>query len=299
MGTHWAAKFSTSQPVDLHAIEQSIIQSLDTVISQMSPWENDSDLRRYERAPSDSWLAFRPEAFHVLQNALSIAQETSGAYDPTFAQAIDLLGFGPSHFSGYSYSSKEVKSAFAQAGFQSVQLATETLSVYQPGDLTIDLCSIAKGFAVDLVCQRLRELGLKNYLFEIGGEAKGLGCKPDGTPWLYEIELPPDSNVDLPKAQVALCGLSVATSANYLRYAQCGAQVVAHIVSPIQQDEADKILSVSVFHDNCMKADAYATALYLQGAKTGLAFAEKRSLAALFQTKNGFLLSSQARQLLA
>ncbi|MDQ8185093.1 FAD:protein FMN transferase [Pelagicoccus sp. SDUM812002] len=299
MGTHWSAKFSSSQQLDPHDIERTIIQSLDTVISQMSPWETDSDLRRYEGAPTDSWLVFHAEAFRVLEQALSIAQETSGAYDPTFAQAIDLLGFGPSSFSEYSYSSPEVQDAFTRAGFQRVELSPETRSVYQPGGLTIDLCSIAKGFAVDLACQRLRELGLENYLFEIGGEAKGFGCKPDGTPWLYEIELAHHAKDNLPRAQVALCGLSVATSANYLLYVQCNGQRVAHIVSPVHQDEADKTLSVSVFHDNCMKADAYATALFLQGTNAGLAFAEKRNLAAFFQTASGFQLSSQARELLA
>ncbi|MDQ8179641.1 FAD:protein FMN transferase [Pelagicoccus sp. SDUM812005] len=298
MGTHWSAKFSSPEQLDLQAIELSITQNLDTVISQMSPWETDSDLRRYQKAASGSWCAFRPEAFHVLERALSIAQETDGAYDPTFATAVDLLGFGPSPHSGYSYASPEVQQAFAQAGYQKAALSAETNSLFQPGNLRVDLCSIAKGFAVDLVCQRLRELGLENYLFEIGGEAKGLGCKPDGLPWLYEIEPPPNAKASLSKAQVALCGLAVATSGNYLRYEQRHGQTVAHIVSPRCQDGDDKLLSVSIFHDSCMEADAYATALFLLGAEAGLAFADKRNLAALFQTADDLLLSGRARKLL-
>lgn len=298
MGTHWSAKFASPQQLDLGAIEQTITQTLDTVISQMSPWETDSDLRRYQRAAAGTWFAFHPESFRVLERALCIARETAGAYDPTFATAIDLLGFGPSSHTGYSYASPEVKQAFAQAGYQEAEIDPQTRSLYQPGGLSIDLCSIAKGFAVDLVCQRLRELGLENYLFEIGGEAKGLGCKPDGLPWLYEIEPPPNAKTNLPKAQVALCGLAVATSGNYLRYEQRHGQNVAHIVSPRCQDRDDKLLSVSIFHDSCMEADAYATALFLLGTEAGLAFADKRNIAALFQTADDLLLSSSARKLL-
>ena len=54
-----------------------------------------------------------------------------------------------------------------------------------------------------------------------------------------------------------------------------------HIVGSASSD----VLSVSVFAETCMEADAWATALYAMGVVKGLAYANKLRLPALFQTE--------------
>jgi thiamine biosynthesis lipoprotein len=54
--------------------------------------------------------------------------------------------------------------------------------VLKPSQIPLDLPSIAKGLAVDLVSERLLDIGLNHFLFEIGGEFRDEGCKPNGTP---------------------------------------------------------------------------------------------------------------------
>ncbi|MFU1922780.1 FAD:protein FMN transferase, partial [Klebsiella pneumoniae] len=54
----------------------------------------------------------------------------------------------------------------------------------------LDFDSIAAGYTVDAVGERLKELGVRSYLAEITGELKAEGRKPDGTPWRIAIEAP-------------------------------------------------------------------------------------------------------------
>lgn len=297
MGTTWSAKIAHPASGLDNSPPELITQNLDTVIQQMSPWESDSDLRRFQDADAGEWVPFRSHAFRVLQRALEIAAETDGCYDPTFAEAIDLLGFGPSRYSGYTYQSPEVSALFHKTGYAKIELDPQSSTVRQPGGIGLDLCSIAKGYAVDLVANTLEGAGIRNYYFEIGGEARGLGCKPSGEPWLISLERPRwfAENTNIPPTQIALCGIAAATSGNYVRYQIVDGQPIGHIVNPRQRRDSSSILySVSVFSDTCIDADAYATALFLLGPDDGLALAEKKNLAALFLTSAGERLTSAA-----
>ena len=86
---------------------------------------------------------------------------------------------------------------------------------------------------------------------------------------------------------LSLSNISVATSGNYRNYYKKDNKTYAHTISfktgqPIDSD----ILSVSVFHDSCMYADAYATAMNAMGLKEGLKFADKHNIKAIIFDNN-------------
>ncbi|PAV71983.1 hypothetical protein WR25_10905 [Diploscapter pachys] len=53
----------------------------------------------------------------------------------------------------------------------------------QNAAIELDFNSIAAGHAVDLIAQRLRAMGIDNFLAEATGELKAVGRKPDGSAW--------------------------------------------------------------------------------------------------------------------
>ena len=185
--------------------------------------------------------------------------------------------------------------------WREVKLNPTNRAGYQPGGVTLDLSSIAKGHAVDLCAQALRALRIPSFLMEIGGEFSGEGVKPDGRPWWVELELS-----DLAPApneprhnDVALVGLSVATSGDFIRRRDG----ISHLLDgrtgqPLQGN----LSGVSVIHPSCMEADAWATALFPLGAQAGLAMADQQGLAALFavRTPDGarITLSAKAQTML-
>jgi thiamine biosynthesis lipoprotein len=225
-----------------------------------------------------------PDGFRrVLGYALSLAALTDGAFDPTIGASAELWGFGPSARPSILPPCGAVKAARARCGFRRLRL--ENGRILQPGGLALDLSGIAKGFAVDLVFQGLTEIGCRDLLVEVGGELRGRGTKPDGSPWWVELERPPGAEA-LPETIVALHGLAAATSGDYRRGYQLGGETFSHTIDPRSGAPVRTGLSsVSVLAPSCMEADALATALTVLGPAEGMRFARHAALAARFITR--------------
>jgi thiamine biosynthesis lipoprotein len=286
MGTTWSVKLvapPTARPEALTAMVQG---ALDGVVREMSPWEPDSDLSRYNRAAAGTWTAL-PAAFaQVLRCALEIAEATDGAFDPTLGSLVDLWGFGPRPFSGAPPQTAAIAEARETAGWR--RLALDGDRLLQPGGLQLDLNGIAKGFAVDQVAAALDRAGARSYLVEVGGELRGTGAKPDGQPWWVELERPPALHAahDGLRTLVALHGLSVATSGDYRRFFEHDGRRYAHTLDPAAAAPvAHATASVTVLAERCMHADAYATALTVMSPDAALAFATTHGLAVLILAK--------------
>ncbi len=150
----------------------------------------------------------------------------------------------------------------------------------QPGGVQLDLSSIAKGFAVDLVSDALARRGLANHLVEIGGELRGSGTKPDQSPWWVALD-GADGTAD--ETIVALAWAVGRDLGRCAALYQSGRpHLLAHLDPRTGWPISDTLASVTVFDRSCMHADALATALSVLGAEAGYAFAVNRDIAARF-----------------
>jgi len=284
MGTTWTMKVVRENEVPSVRIARLAEEALALVVAQMSPWEPESDLSRYRQAEAGTWVSFADESYGVLAQSLEISTLSNGAYDPKVGEVIDLLGFGPSEPIMMDWN--QIEQVLSEVDRYAVLLDPEGKRVFQPGGCQLDLCSIAKGYAVDLIADRLKAEGLNHFFIEIGGEVRGEGCKPDGQPWWCALQRSMGTECLLPETVAAMCRLSVATSGNCLRKRQLGGLEIGHIVSPKEDIRLEEgLLSVSVFDPSCMVADAFATALYAMGSARGLRLAERLGLAVLFVRK--------------
>ena len=283
MGTTWSVKLVAPPTARPEALTAMVQEALDGVVREMSPWEPDSDLSRYNRAAAGTWTALPPAFAQVLRCALEVAEQTDGAFDPTLGSLVDLWGFGPRPFSGAPPETAAIAKARETAGWRPLALDGDRL--LQPGGLQLDLNGIAKGFAVDQVAAALDRAGARSYLVEVGGELRGTGAKPDGQPWWVELERPPaphDAAKDGLRTLVALHGLSVATSGDYRRFFEHDGRRYAHTLDPATAAPvAHATASVTVLAERCMRADAYATALMVTPPDAALAFAATHGLAAM------------------
>jgi thiamine biosynthesis lipoprotein len=292
MGTGWSLSFAAHDHVTTPAVMAALEETFARVIRQMSGWERDSELSTFNRAER-GWRTLSPEFAHVLTRALEIAALTDGAYNPALGDAVDALGFGP----GLAHDTP----AGGRRDWRSLQLDPASLRAFQPGGATLDLSSIAKGYAVDLCAQRLRDIGVPSFLMEIGGEFVGQGVKPDAQPWWVQLELSDIAPApgEPPHTDVALVNLAVATSGDFVRRRESG----SHLLDGRTGDFAKGPLSgVAVMHAGAMEADGWATALFALGAESGLAMADAQQLAAVFsiRTPEGArsILSSKAQEML-
>lgn len=278
MGTSWSLKAATGM-AEYHVL-LLVENVLALVIAQMSQWEPQSDISRFNRADAGTWQTLPDEFFSVLSYALDLSRETEGGYDPTIGALSELWGFGAAGRSSDVPRGVDIDAARREDGWRTVRLDRERQAVLQPGGVQLDLSSIAKGFAVDLVSETLSQRGVTDHLIEIGGELRGSGVKPDGSPWWVALE---GGNGEADDTVVALHGLSVATSGDVRRHIKDGDRKLSHTLDPrTGWPVSDRLTSVTVLGRSCMRADALATALTVLGPDAGYDFAAVRSIAARF-----------------
>ncbi|WP_150291720.1 FAD:protein FMN transferase [Sphingobium estronivorans] len=268
MGTSWSARIADAPPGSAEAIQAVLVR----VIAEMSNWEADSAISRFNALPIGQWMALPDDMARVLRTGLDIARLSGGAFDPAVGRLVAQWGFGPGGLTGLSTAPHHPSpwTAIELDGQRARRMA----------DVTLDFSGIAKGFAVDAVASALRALGAAHFLIEIGGELRGQGLKPNLQPWWVDIEAPP--GLSLPTLRVALSGLSVATSGDYRRFREESGTRLSHSIDPATGVPiAHDVASVTVLHESAMLADAWATAITILGPERGMALATRHGLAAM------------------
>lgn len=288
MGTSWRVRLTAARDANLRTLHAGIEAELAAVVRQMSTWEPDSDISRYNRAPAGQWQLL-PEAFaKVLTCALEVAEASAGAFDPTIGTLVGLWGFG-AHASDIVPDAEALAAARAHGGWQRLDFDAVSRRVLQPGGLQLDLSAIAKGFAADQVAAFLRQTGVTDALVEVGGELIGYGRKPDGTPWRVLVEAGPEEDDHRLQPRVLeLDGIAVATSGDRWHHYTRNGRRYTHTLDPRSGEPVEHApAAVSVIAADAMRADAWATALGVLGCDEGHALAQRLNLAARFLWRDG------------
>ena len=78
----------------LSALREKISATLVDVNRQMSVWETDTEISRFNTSLSLGPFCISEEFSKVLQRALKYSRATGGAFDPTIKPLMDYWGFG-------------------------------------------------------------------------------------------------------------------------------------------------------------------------------------------------------------
>jgi thiamine biosynthesis lipoprotein len=281
MGTSWRLLLAAEASQPMQAVGGRVQNTLDELERQMSHWRADSELSAFNRLAAGDSLALSADFDNVMRLATEIAEASDGAFDPALGDAVERWGFGPTgryDSAGFRPDSRpSATGAWREMGHDGARRWR------QPGGCRLDLSAIAKGHAVDAVVAALREGGHHHLLFELGGELRGEGLKPDGQPWWVALERPPGASA-LSPLRVALTGQAVATSGDYRQgYRDNDGGWLSHTLDPrTGHPVIHGLASVSVLHPCCARADALATALFVMGPEEGLRWADRHGVAAWF-----------------
>ena len=297
MGTSWALRFDNQRLLPLPLVHAAINDALARVIAQMSHWEPDSDISRFNAAPNGSRHTIALEFRNVLTCALRWAEASGSAIDPTVGALVACWGFGPDAGASslaFIPSAQAVEDARACTGWQRLAFDATTTMLSQPGGVRLDFSGIAKGFAVDHCIAALQAIGLRDVLMEIGGELRGAGRRPDGQPWQIAIDMPGADHAAIPQ-RVRLDELAIATSGNRWHLREKDGRRWSHTIDPRSGEPVlNELAAVTVLHSSCMEADALATVLMVLGPIDGMAFAQTHDIAARFFCRNSDALDVRA-----
>lgn len=268
MGTGWRVRVAHPPGQAVAALQPAIEARLAGLVEEMSHWERDSAISRFNALPAGAWMALPPDFARVMDVAFAVADASAGAFDPALGRLVSLWGFGPE---GPMPAPDATALAAARAASGVWRLRQDGTRLRQPGGLALDLSGIAKGYAVDAVAAVIRAAGFPHALVEIGGELVGFGVRPDAQPWWVDLEAPP--GVVVAPLRVALCGLAVATSGNYVRG--------DHTIDPESgRPVRNGVLSASVIAGSAVVADAWASALTVLGPEGAAEVAARDGIAA-------------------
>ncbi len=270
---------------------QSLVDSeLVAVNQEMSTYIPDSELMQLNDGPVGEPVPVSAPLAEVVGLALDIYRRSEGAFDITVGPLVNLWGFGPTPEPQQVPAQAEIDSLLAQLGSDALVLERKPDRLTRKRPVQLDLSAIAKGYGVDRVARLLDDLGVANYLVEIGGELRTRGHNPDGREWRIGIESPTTAGHVVHKP-VRVSNRAVATSGDYRNYYERDGVRYSHSIDPrTGRPLSHQLASVTVIADNCAEADGLATALNVMGADAGLQLAEREGLAVfmLVKTKDGF-----------
>lgn len=269
-GTWWSLTMPAG--IDAEALRPALVSILMRIDRRMSPWRVDSEIGRFNRRRSTDWQPVGDETATVAQAALALWEASNGAFDPSVGPLVAKWGFGPI-------------SGGMPDGSPCFTLADGALRKEHP-DLTLDLCGIAKGHALDEMVRRLREDGHENFIVDLGGEVAARGLHPAGRPWRIAIE-DPRAHHDGAAEVLTIGTRAVATSGDKNNGFMINARRYSHVIDPAASEPVvTATASVTVIGDNAMTADGWATALMAAGAG-GPDLARHAGLDALFLLRHG------------
>lgn len=159
-------------------------------------------------------------------------------------------------------SDAEIAELLKNVGYERIWLEDTTVQV--DNGMMLDLGSVGKGYADDLVAQVLKDNGITSALLDLGGNIQAVGTKPDGSPWRLGLR---DPFSDGTLGVLEISNQAVVTSGNYERYfiGKDGKQY-GHIIDPTTGYPAGSgLASVTVIAEEGRLCDALSTSLFVMG----------------------------------
>ncbi len=204
---------------------------------------------------------------NVFYRSQEVSSKSGGKFDITVSPLINAWGFG---FQNMENVTPEMIDSLKQfVGYEKISINDKGEIIKSDPRVQINTSAIAKGYACDVIADLLERHEIEHYMVEIGGEISARGVNEKGACWRIGIDKPIDDDTgmihDL-QVIVSLCDKSLATSGNYRNYYLKDGKKYAHTIDPhtgypSQMD----ILGATVIADDCMTADAYATAFMTMG----------------------------------
>lgn len=269
-GTTYHVTYESKNGENLQFLIDSLLADFDRSLSVYLPNSLISKINRNEPG-----ITVDEKFSTVFNKSYEVFKKTDGAFDITVGPIVNALGFGSTDT--LNVDSALIESLLPYVGMEKVTLQDGILVKKYPYIL-LDVNAIAQGYSVDLVVGFLEQRGIRNYMVEIGGEVRTRGRNDRNLVWRIGIDKPLEGNM-LPGANlqaiVALNNRSLATSGNYRKYYEKNGIKFVHTINPkTGYPVVSNLLSATVVADDCMTADAYATAFMVFGVERSIEFLE-------------------------
>lgn len=251
------------------AFEQ-LQKDFDHYHQEWSPWTDGSlaqiNAKIAENKPADIPSHLLP----IIKESITLSKESHHYYNPAIGKLINLWQFHRYQESGLTPPNKKIIQSLVNENPQ-----MSDLSISDNNQLTSNNSSVllnfgafAKGYAIQIEIEKLRQLGIENAVINAGGDLSVIGSYINGKnirPVNIGIKHPRDDSL-IASVEVDN-NESVFTSGDYERVYHYNGQRFHHILDPRTGYPTQDSQSVTVIHSDAGRADAAATAIFVAGSK--------------------------------
>jgi thiamine biosynthesis lipoprotein len=255
-------------PQDLQLKVEKILHDFEMSLSVYQDSSVISKINRNEDVILDSFF------IDVFNKSVLVSEMTDGAFDITVGPLVRAWGFGPDEYKSFTEEKRD--SLLELVGMRKISLENGRLIKSNPG-ICLDVNAIAQGYSVDVICRYFDNLGIRNYLVEIGGEVRAKG-KKGGALWRIGIDRPEDNNMSPGQSLqgiIKITDKAVSTSGNYRKFYIENGVKYSHEIDPKTGYPAkNTLLSSTILAEDCALADGIATASMVIGKEKTIRFLE-------------------------
>ncbi len=266
------------------------------VLSRFLP---ESELSRLNGRPGE-WVPVSDLLWNVLCDAVLLAEATNGLFDPALLNALEAAGYDRSfELIGMTGTWINADDADRNWGnWRQIGLDADRQAIWLPPGVRLDLGGIGKGFTAQEAVELLGQWG--PCLVDAGGDVTA-GAAPRGLPgWPVGLAAPwAAGSPEQPNLLTLwLAEASLATSGIDYRRWQAGGRVAHHLIDPrTGQPAQTDILTATVWAEQATTAEAWATAVLIQGSRQGWqTLCRQPGLAGAIITQDEHLLMTESLQ---
>lgn len=268
---HTILNFGTLISVTLYDVDQKTAEQVFSKLDEdfayfhtaWSPWEKGSLYRINSLIPTGKEFSVGPSVLPLIKESLPLAQATEHLYNPAIGKLINLWQMHRNEEPDIEPPEAEKIKTLITSNPRLTDLKIKGIRMKSRNpDVQLNFGAFAKGYAIDLSIQYLKDTGIKNAIINTGGDLKAIGRRGKRN-WRIGIQHPRKKDII---ATIETNGEeAVFTSGDYERYYIYKGKRYHHILDPRTGYPADGSQSVTVIHKNSGLADAAATALFIAG----------------------------------
>jgi thiamine biosynthesis lipoprotein len=206
------------------------------------------------------------ELFRLLERSVTYSEKYDGTFDITVGPITEYFGLNSEHPIEAKPDKNKIDSLIKFTGYKFIELDKNNLTVkFLKAGMKLDLGGIAKGYALDKAAEKLKSMGVTNFLISGGGDIIVSGLNSQKEKWVVGIKDPRDESKL--SGKVMLSDLCVATSGDYERYKIIDGVRYHHIINPKTGLPPAITQSSTVIYTGCEEGVVLSKVLFILGVE--------------------------------
>ena len=264
----------TVMEIQIDGDEELLKQAEDKIVQlekKLSVTDKDSEVHKIN---SDKIGRLSGDAAEVFKGGIEICRATDGDLDLSIYPVLKAWGFTTGDYQVPE--DAQIDELLNNVDYNKIEIAdfeNDYIDVVLPEEMEIDLGSVTKGYASQMLYDFFKENGVDSALINLGGNVQCLGGKKTGEPWNVAIKSPFQDSKSGILGVLHAKDIAIVTSGGYERFFEENGKVYWHILNPKTGKPADNgITSITIVGKDGLKCDGLSTALFVKGMDGALEY---------------------------